>query len=190
MFGKLLNRILVPENLEPEIVCWSPEMPDPSLGTPNQREELTFRKIVHGGIVLAATCPAFGEAGTDDPQTGIHLEVTNKSGKALGFAARGIVLVLNYDGETVPLACKRLTTLGATDDVMVESGQEVWMNAYFDPAPLPASIEVVIQANRILARPYFFRIPYDLGPENWADGEYPGRNASQERAWLDQRRRG
>ena len=184
MFGKLPNRILVPEHLEPEIVCWSPEMPDPSLGTQNQREELTFRKIVHGGIVLGVAAPEFGKA-----ENGIHLEVLNKSGKALGFAARGITLVLNYDSETVPLLCKSLTTRGATDNIMVESGQEVWMNAYFDPAPLPGSVEVVIQANRIMARPYFFRIPYGLGPETWADGDVTIQHLSEltPNAWASSR---
>jgi hypothetical protein len=158
MLLKLLSRILVPERRQPELVSWAPEMPDPITGASIQIEELTLKRVLHAGIVVSVACPSF-----ENTETAVHIEVLNNSRKDLGFGAQGVALALSYTNKRVGMSCRTLTTRGSKDSILVESGQEIWMLAKFDSVPTPVHAEIVIQANRVLAAPYVFRIPFDMG---------------------------
>jgi hypothetical protein len=159
MLGKLLNRILVPEQRQPEIVCWLPETPHNST---YERYGTTYRGLLHAGIVLSASIPEFGEE-----TTWVYLDIRNESRKALGLGIMGFGLVLSTAGQTNTLACRTLTDYGKEcKDILIEKGaSHCSIAAGFDPTQRPERAEIVIQANRILAPSYMFRIPFDVDTE-------------------------
>jgi hypothetical protein len=156
MFGKLFNRVPSPERKQPEIVCWLADAPHNTLC---RRNGTTFRELVHDGISLSVSIPEFAEN-----TTWIYVELRNDSRKALGLRMIGFGLVHSANGETRTLACKRLTDYGKEcTDIMVEVGSSHWsIAAGFASAPMCESGEVIIEANRIFAPPYLFRIPFEM----------------------------
>src|SRR5437016_14552790 len=84
MFRSFLNRILVPEHKQPEVVCWSPN----TRGHSSDQEG--GKGIIHGDVILSLSAPQFGTA-----ETRVYIAVSNTGRKALGFGATGIGLVLN-----------------------------------------------------------------------------------------------
>jgi hypothetical protein len=158
MLGKLLRRVLVPEQKRPETVCWSAEVEGHS-------SDKSGKQIIHGDIILDVATPRF-----DRDRTWVYLITSNTSRKALGFGAAGIVLTVTTGEKTVALPCKALELVEDNyrhhQNIMVNGGQlQSSFAAVFDPTPRPTRAEVVIQANRILAAPLLFSIPFDIPSE-------------------------
>jgi hypothetical protein len=161
MLWKLLNRILVPERKQPQIVRWS-------RSTQGHHADDDGKQISQGDLILDLSKPRF-----ESDETWVLIFVSNTGRKALGFGAAGIGLALTFGGETTVLPCKTLKTAtrrnGNEDQchqsLLIEAGTlRSHFVAVFDPGPKPERAEVVIQANRILAPPYVFMITFDLGP--------------------------
>jgi hypothetical protein len=114
------------------------------------------------GILLTVTVPRFFEQSLE-----LSFSVSNNlNRKALGFGALGVGLTLIRNGQKTSVPCKGLTTEFMSSDlkknVMVDGGQEGRLSAVFDPQPACESAHVLIQANRIGAAPYLFRLTFDL----------------------------
>jgi hypothetical protein len=159
VFGHFRKGIFGSGQTQPLSVRWSREA-DP-LGD----EEM--KCISHAGIDMWIGRPSF----TED-ETRVYLSVRNQSRKALGFGAPGIGLVLTSGAQTRTLTCKALMTL-MSDMVSEQPHERVIVDiarsprgedftAVFAPARKPTCVEIVIQANRILAAPYFFWAPFQI----------------------------
>jgi hypothetical protein len=144
---------------QPQCVSWSLQT---SIG---DTEDL--KHISHDGIGLWAGRPKF-----DKDETSISLGVFNRGRRALGFGAPGIGLALIYRTKTENLACRILRTLTRdfmeqehqrlTVDIARSRGENQDFDAVFDSAEKPIRVELLIQANRILAAPYLFRFPFQM----------------------------
>jgi hypothetical protein len=155
MIGTLLKWILFPEDFQPEAVCWS----STTLG---HASDPTGKQILHRDIVLNVSEPYF-----DRGETWVYLVVSNMGSKALGFGADGIALTLLNAGQTTPLRCRALKTVGKdereSERLMVNSGSlHFHFVALFQPSPKPEHCVLAIQANRMLARPFFYTFPFEL----------------------------
>lgn len=166
--GKFLNRILIPEHKQPEIVCWCPELPD---HISYEHNGTLYRRLPHEGIVISVSMPEFGEEGT-----WVQVELSNESRKALGLGVAGFGLALLYTDQTTALNCRRLNNYGQEcRDILVDVGESnVGIAATFDAAPKARSVEVIIQANRILAAPLLFRIPFEMNSKSSRESRLPG----------------
>jgi len=154
--GKLVNRIFVPES-NPDFISWAEG--NPQCASYRQGETL-LKRIVYAGITIDVCTPGFCR-----DETWVRLEIRNESDKALGLGITGFGLVLksdtNVDGA---LACKSLTSYGKESRAVLVDVKQYLANirATFDPAFVPKSAEVIIQANRILASPFVFLIPFEI----------------------------
>lgn len=84
MFGGLFNRIIAPARKEPERVRWAANTPGHSLWKGDDGTQEFGKCIIYGGIVISSIVPKFGQ-----DNVWIHLSVTNRGRKALGFGAAG-----------------------------------------------------------------------------------------------------
>ena len=55
-----------------------------------------------------------------------------------------------------------------TVDIMRSPREDEDFNAVFDSAEKPIRVELLIQANRIFARPYLFRFPFQMDSDETA----------------------
>jgi hypothetical protein len=160
MLNKILSRILALGHRQPEVVRWSPES--------GHGSDESGKQLIYGGIILDLSVPHF-----DKDETWIYVVVSNTGRKALGFGCAGTGLVLTTGEQTTALQCKALRQVGRVDEekksqsLMVDAGcLHFQFVALFDPMSEPDRSEVVIQANRILAAPYFFRVPFETQSKN------------------------
>ena len=148
---------------QPEAVSWSRQA-DP-------RGDEETKHISHAAVDLWIGRPRF-----DKDQTRVSVMVFNRGRKALGFGAPGIGLAVTTGAKTGTLTCRTLTSLKSdmseqenqriTVDTARSAGENKEFTAVFAPATRPDNVEVVIQANRIFAAPYLFRIPFQMESED------------------------
>jgi hypothetical protein len=156
MLEKLWSHILGSVHGQPEVVCWSRD-------TRGHSSDKSGKQLIHKDIILDLSAPHFNK-----DESWVYLVISNAGRKALGFGAAGIGLVLTTGKQTATLQCMALRQVGRfnqekeSQTLMVDAGcLHFHFVALFGAASEPDCSEVVIQANRILAAPYFFRVPFE-----------------------------
>jgi hypothetical protein len=162
MLGKWFEKALS-AGQKPVVVPWSPTSPGHSV---HSSEVVgTVKQLSVGEVSLAVCAPKFLEDRTE-----VSFTVDNKSGKALGFGARGVGLaVTSKDGVVFSLTSIFLERglpfepgyEARCQDVLVDVRQEVSITAVLTPASRPERSQLVMQVNRILAAPYLFIVPFE-----------------------------
>jgi hypothetical protein len=162
-FGRWFDKVLS-RGQQPIIVKWV--RPDEGISIDQRTGAVKQVRCEDEDILLTICAPCFAENKTD-----ISFGVTNMSSKALGFGARGIGLVFTSRGQKSTLTATSLSK-GLTfepnqtglQNILVDAGESATsITAIFDAAQKVDRAEAVIQANRILAAPYLFVIPFETG---------------------------
>jgi hypothetical protein len=177
--GKWFDRI-IGTSKPPIEVTWSRTNPAHTIAQGDSNE---IKQIRQDKIILTVVSPNIL-----DGEPVVKIGVTNFSKKALGFGADGVVLVVTSGGKTSAYASKCLKVgypnIFDTHDlrdsdkphrvVTVDTMKsEEHLRAVFDSIPAGELVEVVIQANRIFAAPYLFRIPFAFEHDGFGAASTP-----------------
>ena len=105
MLRDFLNRRMVPEYKQPEVVSWS----DNLSGRTEWKQDdpfTPFKSLVYQGLSL----PVGVQVGSEKAY--VSLECRNEVQKAVGFGVEGFGLVLTTGEQRTALDCKNLTNYG------------------------------------------------------------------------------
>lgn len=146
----------MPEQKQPELICWSDNVP----GRMEWQQDdpfMPFKRLIYDGLEITVGIQLGSEG------TYVSFECHNESRKAIGLGIEGFGVVVTANGQKTTLACKSLTNYGKEENsVMVDTGGYCRISATFGAAPQSDSADIVVQSNRILAAPLMFMFSFEL----------------------------